>query len=297
MHTVKTFTIDPLGPFDLRRLATFGFGHRHRETFDGTMTMAFLADDHQTSVGVAIQQHNDGSMKVDVQTDSPRADLDMICAQTKRILSLDHDADAFLELGKQDPILGRLQQLAPGLRPPLFHSPYEAATWSIISARRSAIQMTKVRDALCCEHGVVFDVAGQSLAAFPTPTNLVTVERFPGLDATKIERLHGVARAAENGLLNVDHLHSIGPETAMKELQQIVGIGPFYAALIVVRASGFADVLAEEPKALELAAKLYGRPFTFAQFAQLAEQWKPFRTWVMVYIRSTGQQLLDETNG
>ncbi len=297
MHTQHTVTIDPVGPFDLQRVAVFGFGHRHRETFDGSMRMAFLADDRKTSVGVSVCQSETGQLTCSVQTDTAKPNFDVICAQIKRILSLDHDGDAFLELGKVDPVLGRLQELAPGLRPPLFYSPYEAAAWSIISARRSAAQMTKVRASLCAAHGVGFDVAGQAMSAFPTPSRLRQVNTFPGLDAAKIERLRGVALAAESGLLDIERIHTVGPEVAMKDLQRIAGIGPFYASLIVVRASGFADVLAEEPKALEIAAQLYGRPFTFAQFSTLAEQWRPFRTWAMVYIRSTGAALLDERAG
>ena len=45
----------------------------------------------------------------------------------------------------------------------------------------------------------------------------------------------------------------------MADLQRINGIGPFYSALIVIRASGFADVLPrEEQKALALVGELYG---------------------------------------
>ena len=53
----------------------------------------------------------------------------------------------------------------PGLRPPLFYSPYEAAAWAILSARRPGRQMMAVRDRLSRAHGAVFDLAGQQLWA------------------------------------------------------------------------------------------------------------------------------------
>jgi DNA-3-methyladenine glycosylase II len=56
-------------------------------------------------------------------------------------------------------------------------------------------------------------------------------------------RLHGVAHAALEGRLDVDLLKEQGPERAMAELQSIKGIGPFYGALIVIRGTGFTDVL------------------------------------------------------
>ena len=190
--------------------------------------------------------------------------------------------------------MDQLQRLAPGLRPPLFHSPYEAAAWSIISARRNATQMTKVRASLCAEHGVAFDISGERVAAFPPPDVLRRITQFPGLDATKISRLHAVAVAASAGALDASHLSLIGADTAMTELQQIPGIGPFYATLITVRAVGFADLApAEEPRLLAIAGRLYGTgaPMSITEFTKLSEAWAPYRTWASVLLRSTGPLL------
>ena len=57
------------------------------------------------------------------------------------------------------PVIGRLHAAAPGLRPPLFYSPYEAAMWSVLSARRPAAQMAVVRDRFSRAHGRVFNLA------------------------------------------------------------------------------------------------------------------------------------------
>jgi DNA-3-methyladenine glycosylase II len=290
------FTIMPKGPFSLERLALFGFGHRHKQVFEGTMRMAFVTDDHQSAAAVAIMQHQSGELRCELQHTAPE---EPIRAQIMRVLSLDHHGDAFTAMCHQDPILSKLVELAPGLRPPLFHSPYDAAAWSIVSARRSAAQMSRVWTAVSQAHGETFAVKGQSISAFPTPTQLERIESFPGLDATKIERLHGVAAAARNGELNVDHIHRLGPDAASKELQTIKGIGPFYASLITIRASGFVDVApTDESNALQLAGQLYGPyvygstvPFTPEQFTKLAEGWKPFRTWAAVLLRSTGPKL------
>ena len=90
--------------------------------------------------------------------------------------------------GDRDPVIGALQQVARGLRPPLFYSPYEAAVWSVLSARRPAAQMARLRAALSEAHGVVFDLAGERLAALPTPTQLLAVDEFPGIDPTRLSR-------------------------------------------------------------------------------------------------------------
>jgi DNA-3-methyladenine glycosylase II len=121
------------------------------------------------------------------------------------------------------------------------------------------------------------------------------VDSFPGVGPDKIERLHGVARAALEGRLDVTTLKDLGPDAAMAELQTIKGIGPFYSALIVIRGTGFTDVLpVNEPRLLSLTASLYNlpEPPTPDEFQTLAEPWRPFRTWTAVLIRAAAARLL-----
>jgi DNA-3-methyladenine glycosylase II len=285
--------IVPSGPYRLRASAEFGFGQRPAQHFDGVMRMAFALDGTFAPVAVAVRQAvDDGLVEVEV---IGSADTERAVAQTARILSLDHDAAGYPHVGERDPIVGRLMALRPGLRPPLFHSPYEAAAWSVLSARRPARQMAVVRDRLAAEHGRVFDVAGGQVAAFPGPDALLAVESVPGLPQTKVDRLHAVARAAAEGLLDVQRLRALGPEEAHIQLQTLPGIGPFYASLIVLRAVGFPDVpVTDEPLALELMGQLYGldRPATAADVERLTDPWRPWRTWTTVLLRAAGPLLL-----
>jgi DNA-3-methyladenine glycosylase II len=178
----------------------------------------------------------------------------------------------------------------------LFYSPYEAAAWCVLSARRPARQMAEVRARLSAAHGRTFELAGKKLAALPTPGQLLRVTEFPGIPAIKLDRLRGVARAAADGLLDVRQLAALDPEDAMRELQRISGIGPFYSALIVIRACGLTDVLpVNEPRVLELTRRLYGlaEPPGLERFAEIAAPWRPFRTWAAVLIRAAGNRLPD----
>jgi hypothetical protein len=151
--------------------------------------------------------------------------------------------------------------------------------------------MMQARDRLSHAHGQVFDLAGEQLAALPTPGQLLAIESFPGIPADRMPRLHGVARAALDGRLDAARLLNQGPEGAMASLQELGGIGPFYSSLIVVRGTGFTDVLpVNEPRARDLAGQLYqlDGPPSEAEFRTLAEPWKPLRTWAAVLIRATG---------
>jgi DNA-3-methyladenine glycosylase II len=284
------FTIEPVGPFSLRESATFGFGQRSGRPFDGLMRMAFCLDGYREQVGVVLSQDHAG---VHGQVHGS-ADLAAVEAQVARVLSLDHDGEAFVAVGQRDPVVARLLAVAPGLRPPLFHSPYEAAAWSVLSARRPASQMMVLRARLSEAHGCRFTLAGEQVAAFPLPTQLVDVNEFPGLPTVKLDRLHGVAAAALGGVLDADTLRALPDERASSQLQRLAGIGPFYSALILLRATGHTDLLpTDEPQLLGLVAKLYGLPAPPGpeQFAEIAEPWKPFRTWVSVLIRAAARRL------
>ena len=287
-----TTTLEPSGPFSLRELATFGFGHRLNPTYDGVMRMAFCVDGdgYARQAGVEVRQDGAG---VHVTVAGGEADPATVTRQVARILSLDHDGAAFTEVGRRDPVIGRLQAVAPGLRPPQFHSPYEAAAWAVLSARRPAQQMAQVRQRLAETHGRCFELAGERWHAFPTPARLLTVTEFPGVPEVKLDRLHEVARAALAGRLDVDVLRAAGPDAAMAQLRTLPGIGPFYAMLVVVRACGLTDVLAFEPRAMAAAGRLYDLdgPPTPSAFTALAEPWRPFRTWTTVLLRAAAPRL------
>jgi DNA-3-methyladenine glycosylase II len=286
----RSLTISPLGAFSLRESAEFGFGQRDAQRFDGVMRLAFVLDDLRTPVGVAVRQSGDS---VEVEYDGTD-DGEAVRRQVSRLLSLDHDGRELEAVGQRDPVIARLQGVAPGLRPPLFHSPYEAAVWAVLSARRPARQMAQVRQRLSEAHGTVFTVAGQELAALPTAQALVHVESFPEISDEKMARMRGVAEAALAGQLDVDRLVSLGPEAATADLQSIRGIGPFYASLVVIRATGFTDVLpVDEPMLRGLVTTLYqlDSPCTPERLAAIAEPWRPFRTWTSVLIRAAGSRL------
>jgi DNA-3-methyladenine glycosylase II len=301
-----SFVISPRGPFSLAEAATFGFGQRDDPAWDGVMRLAFCVDGYDRHAGVEVRQDEPAAPGGGPAADGPAVrctvfadDLDepalaAVRRQTERVLSLDYDGREFLRAGDRDPVIGCLQATAPGLRPPLFYSPYEAAAWAVLSSRRPPRLMRQVRDRLGQAHGVTFALAGQPLAAFPAPAALLGVPEFPGISPEKIDRLHGVARAALDGRLDAARLLDLGPEQAIASLQAITGIGPFYSELIVIRGTGFADVLpSAEPRVLALAAQLYGRPapLTPAAFHDLARPWSPFRTWSAVLIRAVTPRL------
>jgi DNA-3-methyladenine glycosylase II len=291
--------LDTRGPYDLREVALMGFGHRDERSFDGVMRLAFCVDgDYERHVGVELRQDGERlQLKIHPVPTAPAlddAELATIANQVARVVSVDHDGLAFERMCEADPVLARLRQAAPGFRPALFYSPYEAAVWSVVSARRARSQGITLRSRLSQAYGASFELAGQQILAIPTPTQLLGVDSLPGLPMDRIPRLHAIAEAARDGKLSVERLTAMPPEEAMKDLQSLPGIGPFYSALIVIRACGNADVLpVKEGRSRSAAASLYGfdHELSDAEFTALAERWRPYRTWVAVMMRAIGSRL------
>jgi DNA-3-methyladenine glycosylase II len=176
----------------------------------------------------------------------------------------------------------------------LFHSAYEAAAWSLVSARRPREQAARLRDRLSTEHGRVLEVGGARVAAFPTPDQLLAVTGLPGLPEVALGRLHALAEEARGGGLDTALLRSLPAAEAAERLRRLPGIGPFYAELVVVRALGHTDVPPQqEGRVREVAAALTGLDgLDEPGFVALAEQWRPWRTWVSVALRAAGPVLL-----
>ena len=149
----------------------FGFGHTVAPRWDGAMRMAFTLDGYAEQAGAVVTQDADG-VHIECVGDAPAREIG---DQVSRVLSLDLDGTVFTEIGRRDPVIGRLQAAAPGLRPPQFYSAYEAAAWSVLSARRPSTQMAVLRRRLSETHGRTFDLAGERVAAFPTPDQLLAV--------------------------------------------------------------------------------------------------------------------------
>jgi DNA-3-methyladenine glycosylase II len=289
------FTITPDAAFSLDAAAAFGFGPNtgRPKPEGGVMRLAFVTDDFRHHAGVELTQDAGGTVTGSVQADAG-ADADLIERQVRRILSLDHPAREWLAVGERDPVLGRLQAAHPGFRPVLFHSPYEAAAWSIISARRQRTQAANLRTRIAASLGRTFTIGGEQAHAFPLPGRLLETPEIRSVEPTRMERLHGVARAALDGHLDAQLLREMEPGQALQHLQRLSGIGPTYAGLILLRATGVTDVMTfAEPRLPGYLAHFYDlgpEPATGRQIERISAQWRPFRTWASVLIRVAGDR-------
>ena len=292
---MTTFELVPRGPFSLAASAAFleGFSPAaHRAAGEGHLHLAFVPDGEEAAAGVCLRQP-DGAVVGEVFGE---ADPDATREQVARILSLDVDGSGFPEVGRRDPVVGGLQARWPGLRAVGFFSPYEAAAWALIGHRIRIVQAARIKERMAAELGQAVDVHGDVRHAFPAPARLATLDGFPGLFARKVENLRSLGEAAAVGRLDGDRLRALPREEALAELKRLPGIGDFSAELVLLRGAADPDHLpVHEPllrRAVALAYDLEGQPDD-ARLTELAEAWRPYRTWVVLLLRA----LLEETTG
>ena len=293
--TIVTREISAQGPFDLAASAEFleGFTPAARpDAADeaGVLRMAFPVEGSWTHAGALIRQRSPGTVEVSVRA----KDSEAAVHQVRRILSLDVDGTSFAAVGRADPVVLAVQTRYPGLRPVLFYSPYEAACWTIIGNRLRMTQAARIKQRIAEQHGEMIDVAGRSLASFPAPDALGSLEQPLGLSAVKVERLRGIARAARDGVLDAESLRAMEAGHALERLRQIPGIGPFSAELILVRGAGHPDVFPRDEQRLHQKMRdAYELPdASVSELASIADRWRPYRSWVSLLLRT--QHFLDK---
>jgi DNA-3-methyladenine glycosylase II len=300
---MSSFEIGPVGPYSLAMSARFLEGFvpaAYEGGGEDHLRFAFVVDGFakrdERVAGVYVRPEGE---KI-VGEVFGEADAEVVGAQVARILSLDVDGRGFGEVGERDPVVGRLQARYPGLRPVCFYSPYEAAAWALISHRIRIMQAAGIKARMAEELGAIVEIRGEPVRTFPGPSRLVRLESFPGLFGRKIENLRHLAQAAMEGKLDAGYLRSLPVEKALEELKKLPGIGDFSAELILLRGAGEPDYLPMyEPRLRRAVAMVYGldSPPLIEELEKIAEHWRPYRTWVSLYLRAMLEEETGEISG
>jgi len=275
------FEVTPTGPFNLENENRYFGGW---PTVAGAVAMAFPVEGWESSAAVLVRQQ--GAVVTGEVHGPAGAEAERAWNQALAALSLDVDGDRYVEVGRRDPAIGKLQAEYGHLRPVLFHSPYEAACGFTIGHRLSIAQARRTRREIADIHGEVFDLGGETLHAFPGPARLLELDSLPGVAAAKIGRLHAFAEAAADGWLTRDWLRSVPVEEALSKLESLPGIGPFFSQGILYRGAGLTDAMPNDDFTIKAARVACGLPAdaSAAQVMERAEVWRPYRMWCSVQL-------------
>jgi DNA-3-methyladenine glycosylase II len=284
---VTPFTIEPLGRFSLAAAQDFAGGFAAGIGAHGTATgllMTFPVEGWRDSAAVDVWQSADGRIHGEAHGSD---DLETVRRQAARSLSLDHDGRGWADVGERDPVLGALQAQYDWLRPVCFYSAYEAATSFVIGQRISMRQARAIKDRLAESYGDPIEIGDQTVRPFPRPQRLLDVPSVTGLAQVKVERLHDLARAAIDGILDTERLRLLPETEALAQLQALPGVGPWTASAILLRGCGVADAVPTvDDISRNAVAAIYGlpEPPDDATWTTISDVWRPYRMWATVLL-------------
>lgn len=277
--------IDVLGPWSLSTSREFweGFSPNAlvQQPPDDRLSTVFRVDSDWSRAEVVVTER-DGTAHLEL---SGPGDLDAAGEQVARFLSLDVDARGWPDVGQRDPVIADAQQQLPGLRPCGFYSPYEAAAWAVLSQRVRITQAATMRRDLLERHG--------EAGAFPAPAQLRRLDL--DLPGRKSEYLLAVADAALDGRLGGAALRAVDPDDALATVQEVKGLGPFAAELVVLRGANAPDALARHERRLD--AEVTERNGARRSVEDIATAWRPYRTWATVHLRALRERRTHEIAG
>jgi DNA-3-methyladenine glycosylase II len=169
-----------------------------------------------------------------------------LLALARRVLGLEVDLTRFYHAASGIPWLHPLVLRMRGVRPPRYPTLWEACVNAIVFQQVSLVAASTIMGRFTVGLGEPVEHEGVRLYHFP---GIEQVRRAPdrllrgaGLSAAKLATLRRVADAIEEGALDEARMKESPSPEAAALLRGIKGIGPWTAAVILLRGLGRLDV-------------------------------------------------------
>lgn len=164
----------------------------------------------------------------------------------RRVLGLDVDPRPFQRLAEREPALHTIAPALRGMRPPRFVDLFETFARVVPFQQMSLEAGEAITGRLIERFGEPLEHGGRRFYAFPTAQRIAharsTTLRACGLSARKADTLRQLARAVESGELDEGRLDGLATADALQRLIELPGIGPWSAAVVLLRGLGRLDV-------------------------------------------------------
>ncbi len=184
------------------------------------------------------------SIAIEGDVECPSSVLALVC----QMLGADRDLTDFDLLASHIPWLNPLVTRMRGVKPPRYPSLWEACANAIVFQQVSLRAASTIMQRMVLALGQSVVAAGLPTPCFtfPSPETFLSAKdellRATGLSANKIATLRRVAEALNSGILDEKTLEILPSPEAAADLRQFKGIGPWTAAVILLRGLGRLDV-------------------------------------------------------
>jgi DNA-3-methyladenine glycosylase II len=109
--------------------------------------------------------------------------------------------------------------------------------------------------------------------------------RDAGLSRQKADYVRNVARAFEENGYSLEYFADMGDEAVIAELTKITGVGVWTAKMQLLFSFARPDVFPVEDLGIRRATEaIYGDDLTRAEMVEIAEQWRPYRSYASLYL-------------
>ena len=167
-------------------------------------------------------------------------------ATVRRMLGVERDLSAFHRRARSIPWLAPLAQRMRGLKPPRYPGLFEACANAILFQQVSLHAASAIMRRMILALGTPIEFDGVPLVVFPSVQRFLGADddvlRAAGLSAGKLATLRRAGEAVASGALTEAMLDERTSAAAALMLRGIKGIGPWTAAVILLRGLGRLDV-------------------------------------------------------
>ena len=199
-------------------------------------------------------------------------------ASVRRMLATERDLSSFHRHARTVAWLAPLARRLRGIRPPRYPSLFEACANSILFQQVSLSAAGAIMRRMLLGLGTEVEHDGVPLVVFPSAELFLAAKdtslRAAGLSGNKVATLRRAAEAVVSGALSEMMLEERSSAEAAVLLQGIKGIGPWTAAVILLRGLGRIDVFPGKDSGVAANATFVaGRPVNVERVvAQLGPQ-------------------------
>ena len=291
----RTLRLFPAPPFDFELTAgyhTYFQARSGADSMDGGVYRRLLDLDGRL---VLASVSSAGSvdtpeMLVELRGDGlSDTDADMAAGQLEWMLGCEQDLGPFYDLAATDPPMAGLVERFPGLHLPRTATLFESLVLAILGQQISASVARAMRLLIIEHYGESAEFDGITYFAFPRPEAIAasTPEELRALKLTqrKSEYIHGIAMAALQP--EWAELTLLPDDEFVSRLVSMRGIGRWTAQWALVRGLARPDALPLGDLALRRGVSRLlrdGEPVTDAEVEQLAERWRPWRSYATAYL-------------
>lgn len=232
-------------------------------------------------------------------------DLTAATKRVRRMLDLDSDPAAVIELLGNDPLLAPALRRRPGVRVPGTTDPAEMSLRAVLGQQVSVGRARSLAGRLAGGYGDrLAHPVGTVDRTFPAPAALARLGPIGlgpcglGLPMSRARALAGLAEALASG--EVDLGPSVDRDEASAQLASLPGIGPWTVAYVRMRALGDPDAFCAGDLGLRRALERAGLAGGQHEALCLAEHWRPYRAYALAYLwagavgRDEGASALNE---